>query len=230
MPRCAAFNGATPLHPSCTACGPDPAPTVSADRRHFPPCSSPVTPFHASSHHCPAPPTGSLKEASRAASVALLTENKSGLELRERVRTALPAPARTRERGWRPVKPGRSHRAANLQDGESFADWWHRGAYRENRAFNRALMAPFIFPESIESVNGWKNDAADPPVALLVIITQPDGVEGSREVKTVVRQASTITRALADTGVAANALISGIVLGEDSEEDSAGTAKDTVEE
>jgi len=60
--------------------------------------------------------------------------------------------------------------AVELQNGESAIEWWKRGAAIPKDAFQRAMMAPVVFPDALQAVDSWVRRQPEQDTAVFMVI------------------------------------------------------------
>ena len=60
--------------------------------------------------------------------------------------------------------------AVELQNGESAIEWWKRGAAAPKDAFQRAMMAPVVFPDAVQAVDSWVRRQPEQDTAVFMVI------------------------------------------------------------
>jgi hypothetical protein len=107
---------------------------------------------------------------------------------------------------WEPFELVESK--VKLKEGETPVEWWTKGAAIPNKAFERAMMTPWIFPNFVIAVDSWvrRPEEGGKAAVFAVIVTRQD------EYHTIpVVTSSTASQARRMIGLKLNRIISDIV-------------------
>ena len=95
----------------------------------------------------------------------------------------------------------------SLKDGETPVEWWIRGADKPKTSFERAMMAPFVFPNEIGAVDSWVWRQGETHAAVFIVIVSKTGKCHTIPATT----ATTATKARKLVGIEANRAIANMV-------------------